>query len=112
MNKKNLLADVENDIQQVDLVDFPTFEIQRELSKSGYFRTKDMNEIRNPDDPANPNCSLFEFSKGSLKIIADKRIQYTVCEDKALIVLLHNFISINGNPKKMLRMRIFRMKYL
>lgn len=100
MNKKNLLADVENDIQQVDLVDFPTFEIQRELSKSGYFRTKDMNEIRNPDDPANPNSSLFEFSKGSLKIIANKRIQYTYVEDKALIVLLHNFISINGNPKK------------
>ena len=100
MNQKKLLADVENDIQQIDLVDFPTFEIQRALSKSGYFRKKDMNEIRNPDDPANPNSSLFEFSKGFLKIIADKRIQYTCIEDKALIVLLHNFISINGNPKK------------
>lgn len=100
MNPRNILADVENDIQQVDLFEFPTFEIQRELSKSGYFRKVDMNEIRNPDDPANPNSSLFEFSKGRLKIIADKRIQYTVCEDKALIVLLHNFILVNGNPKK------------
>lgn len=100
MNQKKLLADVENDIQQIDLVDFPTFEIQRAVSKSGYFRKKDMNEIRNPDDPANTNSSLFEYSKGFLKIIANKRIQYTCIEDKALIVLLHNFISINGNPKK------------
>lgn len=82
MNQKKLLADVENDIQQIDLVDFPTFEIQRALSKSGYFRKKDMNEIRNPDDPANPNSSLFEFSKGFLKIIADKRIQYTISRIK------------------------------
>ena len=37
MNPRNILADVENDIQQVDLYEFPTIEIQRELSKSGYF---------------------------------------------------------------------------
>ena len=98
--QKCIIADVDKKIEQVTLFDFPTFKIQRELSKCGYFQKKDMKEVRNPDDPANPNNKLYKYENGSLKIISDKRIQFTVKEDKALILLLHNFIVTNGNPKK------------
>lgn len=98
--QKCIIADVDKKIEQVTLFDFPTFKIQRELSKCGYFQKKDMKEVRNPDDPANPNNKLYKYENGSLKIISDKRIQFTVKEDKVLILLLHNFIVTNGNPKK------------
>lgn len=92
----NVLVD---DIKQVELLDFPTFEMQRHLSKQ-YFKATDFEEVRDPEDPANPNKSLFVYEHNGFKVVATKRIQYTEMEDKVLILLLHNFLKQNNNSKK------------
>ena len=88
-----------DDIKQVELLDFPTFEMQRHLSKQ-YFKATDFEEVRDPEDPANPNKSLFVYEHNGFKVVATKRIQYTEMEDKVLILLLHNFLKQNNNSKK------------
>lgn len=101
LSMKNQLDKSQRDyIKQVELLDFPTFKVQRELSKCGYFKRNDMKTICDPEDPANPNKSLFQFENKYLKVTANKRIQYTIAEDKVLILLLHTFLKKNGNPSK------------
>ena len=87
------------DFNQVKMISYPTFAVQRALSKT-FFKKNEMKEISDYTDPANTFKKNYSFKKGELNVVSNKRIQYTPEADKVLIYILSKFLKINGNHSK------------